>query len=175
MSGTRLITAALFVAGVLWSTERMIGQFAMKPGSPTPKFRLTDVNGKPFKSSQLKGSVVVLDLWATWCEPCLADIPMFNRLHEKFGSRGLKVVGIAVESGWAKDIKPHVSKLGIKYPVLVGTDKVVEQYELIGFPTTYLIGTDGKIVKKYTGTLPDTEGEKETDLEREIERLFQPR
>ena len=103
---------------------------------------------------------------------CVADLPMFNRLHDKFASRGVKVVGVTVESGWAKDIKPHAAKHSIKYTVLVGNQKTVEQYQMIGFPMTYLIGTDGKIVKKYIGTIPDTEALKEADLNHEIEMLL---
>jgi thiol-disulfide isomerase/thioredoxin len=164
------IATTLLVGGLI--SIGLLGQTALKPGSLVPDFKLNDLNGKAFKSSQLKGSVVLLDLWATWCEPCIADIPMLNRLHEKFGSRGLKVVGIAVESGWVKDIKPHVAKLGVKYPVLVGTEQIVEQYEMIGFPTTYLIGRDGKLVKKYLGTLPDQEKEKEMEMRRDIEALL---
>jgi len=165
----RIATIVLLAA---FMTLGLRGQTVLKPGSPVPDFKLNDLNGRTFKSSRLQGSVVLLDLWATWCEPCLADIPMLNRLHEKFGSRGLRVVGIAVESGWAKDIKPHVAKLVIKYPVVVGTGRIVEQYEMIGFPTTYLIGRDGKLVKKYLGTLPDQEKEKETEMERDIEALL---
>ena len=164
------IATTLLVAGCM--IIGLMGQTVLRPGGLAPDFKLNDLNGKVFKSSQLQGSVVLLDLWATWCEPCIADIPMLNRLHEKFGSRGLKVIGIAVESGWAKDIKPHVAKLGIRYPVLVGTEKIVEQYEMIGFPTTYLMGRDGKLVKKYLGTLPDQEKEKETEMERDIEALL---
>ena len=149
-----------------------IGQHAAKSGSVLPDFKLADLGGKQFRSSQLKGRVVVLDVWATWCEPCIADIPMFNRLHEKYTDRDLKVVGIAVQSGWAKDIKRHVAKLGIKYLVLVGNDKITEQYVDVGFPTTYLIDQQGKIVKKYTGTFPGRESGKEMDLEREIEGLL---
>jgi len=149
-----------------------IGQHAAKPGSAIPDFKLPELGGRQFRSSQLKGSVVVLDVWATWCEPCIADIPMFNRLHEKYTDRDLKVVGIAVQSGWAKDIKRHVAKLGIKYLVLVGNDKITEQYVDVGFPTTYLIDQQGKIVKKYTGTFPGRESGKEMDLEREIEGLL---
>src|SRR2546427_7254070 len=153
------IATVFLIAGL--TAIGLLGQTALKPGSLVPNFKLNDLNGRAFKSSQLQGRVVLLDLWATWCEPCVADIPMLNRLHEKFGSRGLKVVGIAVESGWAKDIKPHVAKLGIKYPVLVGTEKIVEQYEMIGFPTTYLIGGDGKVVKKNHWTVPDQKKKKE--------------
>ena len=150
---------------------QILGQ-TVSVGTSAPEFRLHSLNGKQFRSSQLKGSIVVMDLWATWCEPCIADIPMFNRLHEKYEMRGVKVVGIAVQSGWAKDIKPHVAKLGIKYPVLVGDERIVEQYQMIGYPTTYLIGKDGKIVKKYTGTVPGTEEQKEADLTHEIDNLL---
>ena len=166
------IAAMLLVAG-FFATIEVIGQTVLKPGNPAPDFKLADLNGKEFKSSQLKGSIIVLDLWATWCEPCVADLPMFNRLHEKYASRGVNIIGVAVESGWAKDIKPHVAKHAIKYTVLVGNDKIVEQYQMIGFPTTYLIGRDGKVVKSYTGTVPDTEAEKEADMEREIQHLLQ--
>ena len=170
ISAMKRIGTTILVAGFI--SIGLLGQAALKPGSFVPDFKLNDLNGRAFKSSQLRGSVVLLDLWATWCEPCIADIPMLNRLHEKLSNRGLKVVGIAVESGWAKDIKPHVAKLGIKYPVVVGTQKIVEQYEMIGFPTTYLIGKDGKLVKKYLGTLQDQEKEKEAEMERDIEALL---
>ena len=170
MSRRRFIFTTPLITCLIWTVACASGQ-GVSIGSPAPEFKLPDLNGKEFKSSQLKGSIVVLDLWATWCEPCVADIPMFNRLHEKFASRGVKVVGVAVESGWAKDIKPHVTKHSIKYSVLVGNEKIIEQYQMIGFPTTYLIGTDGKIVKKYIGTIPDTEAQKEADLNHEIEML----
>ena len=95
MSRTRLIFTTLLITCLIWSAASAAGQ-GVSIGSPALDFKLPDLNGKQFKSSQLKGSIVVLDLWATWCEPCVADIPMFNRLHEKFASRGVKVVGIAV-------------------------------------------------------------------------------
>jgi peroxiredoxin len=161
----------ILTAILIWPVAA-ITQQAPKIGSTAPDFKLADVAGKEFRSAQLRGNIVVLDVWATWCEPCIADIPMFNRLHEKFSDSGVKVVGIAVQSGSALDIKSHVVKNAIKYPVLVGDEKVTQQYVDIGFPLTYLIGRDGKIVKRYMGTLPDMEIQKEMDLEREIERLL---
>ena len=170
MSRKPLILATLLVTCLTWSAASATGQ-GLSVGTSAPDFRLPDLNGKQFKSSQLKASIVVLDLWATWCEPCVADIPIFNRLHEKFANRGVKIVGVAVQSGWRNDIKPHVARHTIKYTVLVGNAKIVEMYRMIGFPTTYLIGRDGKIVKKYIGTVPDTEAQKEADLNHEIEML----
>jgi thiol-disulfide isomerase/thioredoxin len=170
MSRRPLIFATLLLTCLTWSAASAAGQ-GLSVGTPAPPFKLPDLNGRVFKSSELKAGIVVLDLWATWCEPCVADIPIFNRLHEKFANRGVKIVGIAVQSGWANDIKPHVAKHSIKYTVLVGNEKTVEMFRMIGFPTTYLVGRDGKIVKKYIGTAPETEAQKEADLNHEIEML----
>ncbi|MBO0723573.1 MAG: TlpA family protein disulfide reductase, partial [Blastocatellia bacterium] len=81
-----------------------------------PDFTLSDLTGRQINSPDLKGSVVVPDFWATWCGPCLAEIPTFNRLHEKYAGRGVMVVGIAVQSGWAGDIKPYHDRYKIAYP-----------------------------------------------------------
>jgi thiol-disulfide isomerase/thioredoxin len=115
----------------------------------------------------LKGSVVVLDFWATWCGPCLAEIPTFNSLHAKYAGRGVKVIGIAVQSGWAEDIKPYRDKYKITYSTLISDDEVVEKYNVIGFPTTFILDKDFKVHRKFTGELLDRK-----ELEREIEALL---
>jgi thiol-disulfide isomerase/thioredoxin len=171
-----LIGALPVLVVVVWAVRpRSTGehQLVKATSGDAPHFKLLDLNGKEFDSSSLKGHVVVLDLWATWCEPCVADIPMFNRLQEKYGPRGLKIVAAAMQSGWAQDIKPAVEKHGMKYTIVIGDEKLAEQYPYIGLPTTYLIGKDWNIAKKFIGTIPDKEGEKEGEFEREIERLLQ--
>ncbi len=134
---------------------------------PAAEFKLPDLDGRQISSADLKGSIIVLDFWATWCGPCLAEIPAFNSLREKYAGRGVKVVGIAVQSGWAEDIKPYRDQYKMAYPILVGDDEVVEKYGVIGFPTTYILDKDFKVHRKFTGKPPDKK-----HLEREIESLL---
>jgi len=142
-------------------------QERLQPGA---EFRLPDLDGRQISSADLRGSVVVLDFWATWCGPCLAEIPTFNRLREKYAGRGVKVVGIAAQSGWAEDIKPSRDQYKIAYPILIGDDEVVEKYGVIVFPTTYILDKDFKVHRKFNGKLPGKE-----ELEREIESLLADR
>src|SRR5882724_4764735 len=90
-----------------------------------PALSLPDLRGKKTNSSDLQGGVVVLDFWATWCVPCVGEIPAFNQLQEKYSRRGVKVFGVAVQSGWARDISRFAAKYKMRYPILVGTDDTV--------------------------------------------------
>jgi thiol-disulfide isomerase/thioredoxin len=133
-----------------------------------PAFSLPDLRGKKTKSSDLQDSVVVLDFWATWCMPCVGEIPTFNQLQEKYSRQGVKVIGLAVQSGWARDIKRFAAKYNMRYAILVGTDDTVGDFDVIGFPTTYVIAPGWKVFKKYSGTYP----EKGEDIERDIKTLL---
>lgn len=136
-----------------------------------PAFSLPDLQGKKTKSSALQNSIVVLDFWATWCVPCVGEISVFNQLHESYSRQGVKVIGLAVQSGWARDIKRFAVKYKMRYPILVGTDDTVGDFDVIGFPTTYVIAPGWKVFKKYSGTNP----EKGKDIERDINTLLTKR
>jgi thiol-disulfide isomerase/thioredoxin len=153
-------------------TSSALSQSEKKEQSPqmAAGFKLPDLDGRQISSADYKGNVVVLDFWATWCGPCLAEMPAFNSLHTKYAGRGVKVIGIAVQSGWAQDIKPYRDQYKIAYPILVGDDEVVEKYGVIGFPTTYILDKGLNIHRKFTGKLPGKE-----ELEREIESLLADR
>ena len=135
---------------------------------PAPEFELENIAGGKTTAAELKGKVLVLDFWATWCEPCIMEIPKFNKMADEFKGKNVEVVGITVESPHG-DIKPKVKETGMKYTVLVGNDSVVDGFGgLIGFPTTFVVTPDWKIYKKYMGALPD----KDARIKKDIEKLL---
>jgi cytochrome c biogenesis protein CcmG/thiol:disulfide interchange protein DsbE len=136
------------------------------PKGPAPDFELENVAGGKIKAAELKGKVSVIDFWATWCEPCIAEIPKFNQLHEQYPN--IQVIGITVMSPH-EDIKPKVAETGMKYTVLVGNDDVMDGFGgLVGFPTTFIVTKDWKIYKKYLGALPN----KQERIKKDIEKLL---
>jgi peroxiredoxin len=136
---------------------------------PLAQFSLPKLDGQTLRSEDLKDDIVVLDFWATWCENCVGEIPAFNKLQEKYSSRGVKVIGMAVQSGWASDIQKFASEYKMQYPILVGNDDTVSEFGVISFPATYVIAPGWKLYKKYSGSPQN----KSVDIERDIETLLE--
>ena len=133
-------------------------------------YTLKDVDGKDMKLASLKGKVILLDFWATWCGPCKIEIPWFVEFQKKYGKDGLQVVGVSVDDTQAK-LKPYVSKMQMNYPILQGLDHddIQDFYgPLFGIPITVVISRDGRICAKHVG-LSSKEG-----FEREIKSLLGP-
>ena len=132
-------------------------------------FKLENVAGGFMTSEDLKGKVTVIDLWATWCELCVREIPIYNQLYDAFRNQDVAIVGIAVYSP-RRDIPSKVRQLGIKYPVLIANDETADQPfgRLKGFPTTVVISKQGKIYKRYMGTMDH----KEERIKQDIEHLL---
>jgi thiol-disulfide isomerase/thioredoxin len=132
------------------------------------EFSLPKLNGQPLRSQELKDNIVVLDFWATWCEACISEIPAFNKLEKEYSSRGVRVIGLAVQSGWASDIQKFVKQYNMRYTILVGNDDTVSDFDVISFPNTYVIGPGWKLYKKYSGV----SATKASDIRRDVEALL---
>ena len=170
-----ILTLALATLALFGYNSRSAGTGTSTPeGSDqtnlsAPEFDLVNVAGGTTKSADIKGKVAVIDFWATWCAPCILEIPNFNDLHAERKSKGVQMLAITVESGSLDKIKPKVAQFEMKYPVLVGDDKVVEGFGgQRGFPTTYVVTKDWKIYKKYLGTRAN----KKELIEKDIETLL---
>src|SRR5258706_4402958 len=141
---------------------------AGQQSAPLAEFSLPKIDGQTLRSQELKDDIVVLDFWATWCENCVSEIPAFNKLQQKYGSRGVKVIGMSVQSGWASDIQKFAVQYKMRYTILVGNDDTGSDFGIISFPATYVIGTGWKLYKKNSGS-PENKSE---DIDRDIEAML---
>jgi len=162
-----LALAIALTAPALSSAQNAAGT---EPLKALPEVHLVDFDGKPVKANSLKGSVYVFDFWATWCGPCLLEIPVWNQLQAKYGDKGLKVIGVTMASGDAKEVKPFVAKRNMKYTVLLGDDDQTYDLNVIGFPTTYVVTGDMKIYSKYIGTSARKAAKIEADIQEILKR-----
>jgi thiol-disulfide isomerase/thioredoxin len=131
-------------------------------------FVLQDMNGRDLNLSTLKGKVVLLNFWATWCGPCKVEIPMFVELQEKYRDQGVTFVGLSVDDPPEK-LRPFANQYKINYPVLIGVgrDDVQDAFgPMWGIPVTFLISRDGRICKRQMGITSKEQ------LEQEIKDLL---
>jgi thiol-disulfide isomerase/thioredoxin len=127
-----------------------------------PAWELKDTEGKLVKSSDFVGKVVILDFWATWCPPCKAEIPGFVELQKKYGDKGLVIVGVSLDEQGPDVVKPFMQQFGMNYPVVMGDEKILEDFGGVqAIPTTFIIDKSGKIVTKHVGFAPKETFEKE--------------
>jgi thiol-disulfide isomerase/thioredoxin len=134
-----------------------------KPAKPAPEVTLKDLDGKDLSLAQYKGKVVLVNFWATWCEPCQVEIPWLIEMQQKYAAKGFTVLGIAMDEEGASVVTPWVqkerfdvngTKSQMNYPIVIGNDAAADKFGgLLGYPTSVLITRDGKIVKRITGLI----------------------
>ncbi len=127
-----------------WAIEDLLGKEA-------PDFTLKDLNGRDVSLRDLRGRVLLLNFWATWCPPCVEEIPALNRLRRGFQGRDFEIVGISTDRS-VSTIKEFMETNPIEYLVLHDGDiKVSRIYNVFSIPTTFLIDRNGRIVERYFG------------------------
>ena len=125
--------------------------FPSKPDLPdqAPGMVLEDLEGLPHDLSELRGKPVVINFWATWCPPCVEEIPGFTAYARSHPD--VAVLGVALESGTAAEIRAAATKLGIGYPVLLGDRATKSTWDISTLPTTVFVGPDGRVIGSYVG------------------------
>jgi thiol-disulfide isomerase/thioredoxin len=132
-------------------------------GAPAPQISLKDLDGKDISLSQFQGKVVLVNFWATWCDPCRVEIPWLIEMQQKYGARGFTVLGVAMDEEGRSVVAPFVekerfdvngAKSPMNYPILIGNDAAADKFGgLLGYPTSVLISRDGRQIKRITGLI----------------------
>jgi len=121
-------------------------------GQSAPDFALQSLEGKTVHLSDFRGKAVLLNFWATWCQPCKIEMPWFEKLQKQYASQGLQVIGIAMDDVSKEEVAKFAADVGVSYPLLLGKEEVGDAYGGVQFlPATFYIGRDGKVVDKVFG------------------------
>ncbi|HGY54269.1 MAG TPA: TlpA family protein disulfide reductase [Caldithrix abyssi] len=147
------LSLVLFIAGIL-SAKSLNERYAAN-------FTLKDTSGEEYSLSDFKGKIVILNFWATWCAPCLREMPDLEQINKKYKDQGVQVIGIVVVSK-LEDVASTLRKTGVTYPILYGSKKTIAAYDnFYSIPQTFIIGRDGKILKRLSGSNSYSTFEKE--------------
>ncbi len=120
-----------------------------------PSWNLTDLDGKPLSSADFKGKVLVIDFWATWCPPCVHEIPGYIEFVKKHGTEKIALVGLSLDDIPAADVKKFATAKGINYPVAIASQELLAQFASVeGIPATFIVDRDGKLRFMKVGSAP---------------------
>ena len=149
MRATRRIVLTLLGLSLLLTSCRVVPRHAdVRVGEAIPEFQLANLDGTKVSSKSYLGEPVVLNFWATWCGPCIKEIPTLKAIHRDSPA---KVVTIAIDEEGASIVRPFVEKHGIDYPVLIGDTEVFRRYNGSAVPYTLILDSSLKIVRMHRG------------------------
>jgi thiol-disulfide isomerase/thioredoxin len=139
-----------------------VGSDSSMNGKPAPAVSFQNLDGQTVNLAQYRGKVVLVNFWATWCEPCRWEIPKLIEFQKEYGNRGFTVLGVTMDEQGKAVVAPFVAKpqfdvdgrtMAMNYPVVIGNDTAATKFGISAFPTSFVISKDGKIVKKVVGVV----------------------
>lgn len=140
---------------LMWAVHSFLG-FA------PPDFETTDATGASFRLSNSMGKVVVLNFWATWCKPCQDEIPWFVEFQRNYGNDGFEVIGVSLDDGGWKAVRPAMESLKINYRVAIADSALAQKYGgLAALPETLLIDQKGRLLARHSGITSKSQYERE--------------
>jgi len=143
------------------------GAFALGPGSRAPDFHLRDLAGRPGDLASLRGRVVLLDFWASWCQPCRESFPFYNQLHDEYGRRGLCIVGVSVDEQ-VSNVRAFLRRTPAKFRILHDpSGGVAARFGPERMPTSFLVDRNGLVRHVHYGF----DATEKAAIEREVREM----
>jgi peroxiredoxin len=149
-----MAVVALFAAGVaVFAWQRPPSGPALRPGTRAPDFTLPLLEGGSVSLADLRGKVVFVNFWATWCPPCKAEAPSLERLHQALRAEGFEVLGISIDAADAGPaIEAFKRELAVSFPIPLDPQKrVYEAYRVAAVPETFLVDPSGQVLERFVG------------------------
>jgi len=150
LGGALLVVALGSPAGgdepAVASLLKSVNLVAYSPGTMPPPFGSATLDGRPLALTDLRGRVVILNFWASWCPECRAEMPRLESLHRAYAARGLAIVGVNVRDD-ASAVRRHAEELSLTFPLVLDPGgRINALYGVIGLPTSFVLGRDGRAV-----------------------------
>lgn len=144
--------ALLVAAGLVLGLGCERGEpVSLDPLGPAPAFRLPLLSGGEIELESLRGKLVVLDFWATWCAPCEVQMPILDALWREAGGEGVFVLGISVDTDPPASVAHWVEERGFSYPIALGDQALAMRYGVLGFPSLVFVDREGRIQVRHMG------------------------
>ena len=155
----------VFAAMLVWFAASLVSCGAETPGGSDAgnsdarpveyvDFTLPDLEGQPIRLADYRGKVVIVDFWATWCPPCIFQVPELNAFWETNQAAGeVTVIGVAVDVEGAEVVGPWAEEHGVSYPLVIGDEDVAREFGAMGFPTLVIIRPDGSVDSRHVGLI----------------------
>ncbi len=124
------------------------------PARAAPDFTLPDLQGKPIRLSDYHGKTIIIDFWATWCPPCIFQIPKLNKLAAAHREKGdVVVIGVSVDADGPAVVAPWVEEHAVGYTIVCGDEDLAAEFEVFGFPTLVIVGPEGELDSRHAGLI----------------------
>jgi cytochrome c biogenesis protein CcmG/thiol:disulfide interchange protein DsbE len=146
-----VLFAALFLIGYV-AKDRQTGRKIVASGDQAPEFRLQAMDGSTVNLSDFRGKVVMLHFWATWCPPCVEELPTLDKLYRTVVDKDFQLLAVSVDEGGAPEVAAFLKKNGLNLPVLLDPDRTIAGlYGTYKFPETYIVDRQGVVRYKVIG------------------------
>jgi len=128
------------------------GKPLLGKGVPAPNFTFPGLDGKKVSLADFKGKVVLLNIWATWCAPCVAEMPSMEKLYQELKDEGFEILAVSVDESGAEAVSPFMEKHKLSFPVLLDTrGEIKNLYQTTGIPESFIVDKNGIILEKIIG------------------------